>query len=554
MSYLWQFIRPDRHLFWLACVFAVLYVLITPVRPYLVQVLIDRYVLSARASGMVQMGALLVGVVVAESLLKGLFIYFSQSVGFRLVGRLRERLYGHLLGWRLSAIERTPKGVLITRLTNDVEAIRTAINEDVFSLVGDLFAVVVLIIAMFLIDWRLALLGVAGLPFMVVAVVWFQRKVREIYSMLRSAIARLNAYLEERLQAFAFIQIHRLEKHELKRFEQLNEEQLHANLLAVHYYALFFSTVEVILAVALALLVGGGSWLLLGAAITPGKLVSFIIFMNMLLRPLRFLADKFNTIQMGVVAANRIKVLLKEDSIQDHGTLRRKPRGEVTFQDVWFRYEGEGEWVLRGVSFRILAGEKVMIMGASGAGKTSMVMLISGFYYPQMGRVLIDGVPVEEYHLQTLRSQIGILVQEPQLFEGTVYENITCFSNTTPPERILKAAETLGLSHLIENLPEGLHTPVKNNLSVGEQQAIGILRVAIHNPPIIIADEAFSSLSPQTEEAVIRAILTMARNATLIYISHRHQILNHIAFDRYLLVENGTVREVSHPHVSQLVG
>lgn len=554
MSYLWQFIKPDKHLFWLACVFAVLYVLVMPARPYLVQVLIDRYVLSAETTGTLKMGAFLMGVVMAESLLKGLFIYFSQSVGFRLVRRLRQCLYEHLLSWRLSAIERTPKGILITRLTNDVEAVRTAINEDVFSLVGDLFAVVVLLVVMFLTDWRLALLSVAGLPLMLVAVVWFQRKVRDTYSMLRRAIAILNAYLEERIPAIDFVQIHRLENREMQRFDHLNEEQLLANLKAVHYYALFFSIVEVILAVALAVLIGGGSWLLLGTVVTPGKLISFIIFMNMLLRPLRFLADKFNTIQMGIVASARIKNLLEENNTEHYGTLRRVPRGRVTFKEVWFRYEQESEWVLQNVSFTIEAGEKAMLIGASGAGKTSIVMLIAGFYSPHKGTVMIDNIPVHHYHLPALRSQIGILVQEPQLFDGTFYENITCFTHSIHPEQILEVAHRLGLLPLLKKLPQGLHTPVHNNLSTGEQQVIGILRTALQKPPLIIADEAFSSLSPETEKTVMNAILTMAQDATLIYISHRHQLLNSVTFDRYLLVEDGTVKELSPQYVSQLVG
>ncbi|MFY8011958.1 MAG: ABC transporter ATP-binding protein, partial [Saprospiraceae bacterium] len=458
-------------------------------------------------------------------------------------------IFNHINRFNLSYFDKTPIGTSTTRTINDVETINTVFSQGVITIIADILTLIVVLAIMFITSWELTLIALTTSPFLVIASYIFKEKVKTSFQSVRTEISRMNAFLQEQISGMRLVQIFHIEKLSMRRFKTINREYTKANLDSVLYYAVFYPVVEIISAASLGLMVWWGAKGVIGESVSMGALIAFPIYLNMLFNPIRILADKFNTLQMGLVASERVFALLDNQAEQEvTGHLKpEKLRGEVVFNKVNFAYQGE-DWVLKNVDFHIKPGETLAIVGATGSGKTSIISLINRFYTHQSGLISIDGTDIKDFDLQALRHKMALVLQDVFLFSGSVFENITLRDESISREKVLSAAKMIGAHEFIEKLPGGYDYQVMERgatLSMGQRQLISFVRALVFEPDILILDEATSSIDPASESVIQKAIETLIAQRTSIIIAHRLSTIMHA--HKILVMQRGEVMESGSP-------
>jgi ATP-binding cassette subfamily B protein len=525
-------------------------------QPYLIKVAIDRYITQGNASGLDLIAAAFLAILLVAFGLEFLQTYVLQLVGQRIMYDLRVQVHGHLQALDLAFYDRNPVGRLMTRVTTDVDVLNDLFASGVITVFGDVVTLAGIMIVLLVMDWRLALAAFSVLPLIVLITQWFRRHVRESYRTVRVWIARINAFLQENLGGMATVQLYRREEVQFRKFDEIDRAHRDANLDSIFYYAVFYPAVEVTGALAVALIIWYGGGLVLAGVLTLGSLVAFIQYSQRFFRPISDISEKFNLLQAAMASSERIFGLLDTEvrirnpnpgPIPDPTRLR----GRVEFEHVWFAYSGEA-WVLRDVSFTVEPGQRVGIVGATGAGKTTVISLLLRFYEVTRGRILVDGVDIREMRLEQLRSIFSLVLQDVQLFSGTIASNIR-LGAPLGDEAVRAAAAAVNADRFIDRLPEGMNSPVGErgaNLSVGQKQLLSFARALAFNPAILILDEATSSVDTETELLIRDALTVLMARRTTIAVAHRLSTIQDM--DLILVFHKGELREAgSH---QQLLG
>jgi ATP-binding cassette subfamily B protein len=525
------------------------------IRPYLVQVMVDQYIFKYDIPGLTRMALLFVAALIIESLLRYYFMYSSNWVGQAVVRDLRVKVFHHITSLRMSYFDRTPIGISTTRTISDIENINAVFSQGIITIIADFLTVFVVLGVMFFVSWKLTLVCLTTMPFLIIATYIFKEKVKESFQQVRAQIAKMNAFLQERLTGMRIVQVFNAEVQEMDKFRQINREYTQANIDSILYYSVFFPVVEIISAASLGLMVWWGARESLVNEVSLGALVAFPLYLNMLFRPIRMLADKFNTLQMGLVAAERVFALLdRRDHISNNGKLvPQKLKGEVAFKNVWFAYSG-ADWVLKDISFNIQPGETLALVGSTGSGKTSIISILNRLYEIQKGTIEIDGTDIHHYELHAFRQRMAVVLQDVFLFSGTVMENITLRNDSISREHVIEAAKMIGAHAFIEKLPGGYDYQVMERgatLSMGQRQLISFVRALVFNPDILILDEATSSIDPESESVIQYAIEKLIAKRTSIIIAHRLTTIRHA--NKIMVLEKGQLREFgTHEELLQI--
>ncbi|HRD83412.1 MAG: ABC transporter ATP-binding protein [Saprospiraceae bacterium] len=546
--------KPYAALFAATTLLALLLAPLSVLRPYLIKVMVDEYIAPDKVGQLTQIAIFLIVLLIVEAGLQYVFQYGTSWLGQGVVRDLRVRVFQHITNLRLSYFDRTPIGTSTTRTINDIEAINSVFSEGIITIIADLLSLIAVLGVMFYTSWKLTLVCMITLPFLVVAAYVFKEKVKASFQVVRNQISKMNAFMQERITGMRIVQIFNAEEQEAQRFRAINREYTKANLDAILYYAVFFPVVEIIAAASLGLMVWWGAGRVLSNEVTLGALVAFPIYINMLFRPIRMLADKFNTLQMGLVASERVFALLdRKEFIANTGKLKpERFRGDLTFEDVSFAYNDE-DFVLKDVNFHISAGQTLAIVGSTGSGKTTTMSLLTRFYDIQQGHIKVDGHDIRDYELHAYRRRIALVLQDVFLFSGTVMENITLRDASISRERVIEAAQMIGAHEFIEKMPGGYEYQVMERgatLSMGQRQLISFVRALVFDPDILILDEATSSIDPETESVIQFAIETLIAKRTSIIIAHRLSTIRHA--DKVLVLDKGQVEEFgSHDELLQ---
>ncbi len=537
--------KPYRTLLIISAALAILSAPLAALRPRLVQSMVDDYIVEFDLSGLQRMTLIIAGVLVLEALVRYGFTYITNWLGQSVVRDLRDKVFNHITSLRLTYFDRTPIGTSTTRTINDIQTINTVFTEGGIAIIADILVVFVVLGIMFSISWRLTLICLTTVPLLVLASYVFKEKVKAAFQVVRTQISRMNAFLQERISGMAIVQAFNAEDQEAARFRTINREYTQANLDNIFYYAIFFPVVEILSATSLGLMVWWGARGVIGGEVSLGVLVAFPLYLNMLFRPIRTLADKFNTLQMGLVASERVfKVLDRTDQIEDKGSLApTQLEGNIEFDEVTFAYV-EAEWVLQQVTFSLEAKQTLAIVGSTGSGKSTIINLLNRFYEIQRGQIRLDGKPLEEYSLEYLRSRLAIVLQDVFLFGGSVLDNIRLADESISRERVIEAAQLIGAHEFIMRLPKGYDHEVHERgatLSMGQRQLISFVRALVFDPDILILDEATSSIDPESEAVIQYAIEKLIERRTSIVIAHRLATIRHA--DKILVLDKGRVVE-----------
>jgi ATP-binding cassette, subfamily B, multidrug efflux pump len=563
-----RYIRPYRPQVIVAVLLLMAGAAVEMVGPYLTMIAIDR----AIPEGDMRLLLQLVGLFLAATLLSFAFEYLqvllTTWIGQKVMYDLRIELFTHLQRLSLRFFDRNPVGRLMTRVTNDVETLNELFSSGVVTVFGDIFTVVFIIVAMFLLDWRLALVALLVLPLVFVAAFVFRGLIRKVSWEIRIRLARINSFLQERISGIRVVQLFGQERRNQGRFEEINREHLDANLRSITYYAAFFPVIEVLTAISFALILWYGGLNILEGTMTLGVVAAFLQYARRFFRPIQDLSEKYNLLQGATASSERIfRLLDTEPEIQDVADPLPLPspgRGEIEFRDVWFRYgapdgddeaspfrdvedqEGgsRGEWVLRGVSFRVLPGQRVAVVGPTGSGKSTLINLLMRFYEPQQGEILFDGVPISRVRTQELRDRIGLVLQDVFLFSEDVRSNIALGRSDLDDRRVEEAARQVGADPFIRRLPRGYEQALGErgaSVSVGERQLISFARALAFDPPVLILDEATSSIDSELEARIEDALNEVTRGRTTLVIAHRLSTIQHA--DQILVLQRGEIRE-----------
>jgi ATP-binding cassette, subfamily B, multidrug efflux pump len=486
-----------------------------------------------------------------ESALRFYFSFLTAWLGQTVVKDLRVLVYQKVLGLNLSQFDKTPIGTLTTRTINDIEAINDIFAEGLLPIIADLLSIVCILFYMFFVDWRLTLICLAPFPILIIATWFFKESVNKSFIRVRNAVAHLNAFVQEHITGMQVIQAFAAEEKEFGKFKTINREHRNANINAIFAYSVFFPIVEIVLAVGTAMMVWWGATHALKipedqASDLPGKMMAFYFCLNLLFRPLRVIADKFNVLQMGMVASDRVfKVLENEDYIRTEGSYEPESiKGRIEFDHVWFAYT-EDRYILKNISFKAEPGETIAIVGHTGSGKTSIISLMNRLYHIQKGVIRIDDVPVEEYRLEALRRDIGVVLQDVFLFSGSVIDNITLRNPGISREQVIEAAKLIDVHDFIMQLPGGYDYNVMergSTLSMGQRQLIAFIRALLYNPSILILDEATSSIDTESELLIQKAIDTLISGRTAVVIAHRLSTIRKA--DKIIVLDKGEIKEV----------
>jgi ATP-binding cassette, subfamily B, multidrug efflux pump len=548
LSRLMKFVMPYKGRFISVIVLTIVLGLLTPTRPFLIQYTLDNDVAIGNYEGMVWMMGVLFVLLIVHSIAQYIHTYISGWLGQQVIRDLRTRLYDHIISLRLRFFDKTPIGRLVTRTISDVETLSDVFSEGLAAMVGDLLQIVFILGFMFYQDWRLALISLSTLPLLLISTYIFKEKIKVTFNDVRNAVSNLNTFVQEHITGMNIVQIFGSEKREFEKFKEINEEHKRANLRSVLYYSIYFPVAEIIAAVGIGLLVWYGAKGVINfeeTGITVGKLIAFIMYIQMFFRPIRMIADRYNTLQMGIVSSARILDLLEAtDDVQKNGTY--KPDhvyGEVTFDHVWFAYN-DSQYVLKDINLDIKSGDTIAMVGATGAGKSSIINLLNRFYEINRGSIKVDGVDITEYDLGTLRKNIGVVLQDVFLFSDTILKNITLGSPEVTEEMVWHAADIVGARKFIERLPGKLHYNVMERgatLSVGQRQLISFIRAMVYDPKILVLDEATSAVDSETEELIQQAIGKMMNGRTSIVIAHRLSTIQKA--NKIIVLDHGEIKE-----------
>ena len=540
-----KYVGPYRLTFFSTAVFAIVLAFLSPARPMLIQYAFDNYILTPDMEMLFQITLLLVALLVLESLMQFFYIYWANWLGQSVIRDLRMQVYNHILNFKQKYFDNTPIGTLVTRVVSDIETIADIFSQGLLVIIGDILKLLVILAVMFATDWWLTLLSLASIPILIVATYWFKRSIKSAFQEVRTQVSALNTFVQERIVGMRIVQLFTREKVEFENFKAINELHKKAHIRSIWYYSIFFPIVEILSAISVGLLIWwGGVEAATGTEVTLGELVAFILYIQMLFRPIRQLADRFNILQMGMVASERVFRILDTDKvIENKGSIQiDKIKGNIEFKNVWFAYNNE-DWVLKDISFSVKAGQTLALVGATGSGKSSIINLLNRNYDHNKGEVLIDGVNYLNYELFSLRSKMSLVLQDVFLFSDSILNNITLHQNISL-EQVRDSASKIGVDSFIENLPDSYQYNVKERgamLSVGQRQLISFLRAYVNNPNILILDEATSNIDSDTEQMIQKAIVELTKGRTSIVIAHRLSTIQNA--DQILLLQDGQILE-----------
>lgn len=542
---LFAFTKPYRGRFWISVMLSILLAVLAPVRPYLIQLAVDDYITNKLLEQLYWLCAIQVVILILESVLRFVFMYISNWVGQSIVDDIRKAVFKKIVYQNLSYFDNTPVGTLTTRTVNDIEAVNDIFSEGIISIFADILTIVAIMCIMFYTDWRLTLVSLASFPFLIIATYFFKEAVKKSFQNVRNAVAALNAFVQEHIMGMYIVQAFGIEAKEEAKFEKINRSHRDANIKSIFAYSVFFPVVEIILAVATGLLVWYGATQMLDYNVTQGVIIAFIMYLNMLFRPLRVLADKFNTMQMGLVAGERVIGVLESDEyLSDNGTVQPVSiKGAIELDQVHFEYKSDIP-VLRGISFKVDPGQTVAIVGHTGAGKSSIISILTRLYEIQKGEITIDGIDIKSYDIFALRKKVAVVLQDVFLFSGTIYENITMRDTRFTKEDVESVCQDLDIHEFIMKLPGGYDFNVQERggtLSQGQRQLISFARALIFDPSILILDEATASVDSNSEQMVQHAIEKLVQGRTSIVIAHRLSTIR--KSDQIIVLEKGKVIE-----------
>ena len=571
LTRVFSFVGPYRFIFWINVFLGIFLAFATPIRPYLIQATVNlaigkqvhlpqwvHWILPNEAfNSVVQLilaiSLFQVAFIVLETMFRFCFTYGMSWLGQQVIRDLRNKVYQKIMYWEMRQFDKTPIGTLTTRTINDIESINDIFSDGLIPIIADFLTIVVTLATMFFINWELTLICLIPFPIMIVATYFFKESVNKSFVQVRNAVAALNAFVQEHISGMQVVQAFAAEEKEMKKFDAINEHHKNANIKAIFAYSVFFPVVEVVLALSIGLIV----WWVAGQSLDAGMLVAFILFLNQIFRPLRMIADKFNVLQMGMVAAERVfKILDNEDITVDQGQYApAQIQGAIEFKNVQFAYQAPN-WILNELNFTVAAGETVALVGPTGSGKTSIISILNRLYPYQAGQILLDGVLIEDYELDRLRASIGVVLQDVFLFSGSVYDNITLRNPSIRPEQVEEAAKMIGMHDFIMQLPGGYQYHVMERgatLSLGQRQLLSFIRALLYNPSILILDEATSSIDTESEQLIEKAIETLIQGRTSIVIAHRLSTIRKA--DQILVLEHGKIIEKgTHQHLMEQGG
>ncbi len=618
-----QFVKPYRLHFLISLVLAILLALITPLRPYLIQLTVDKAtgkhtnipgflkwcLFNTNINNLRQfiysITILQIVFLLVETAMRFFFSFLTSWLGQSVVKDMRVSVFNKIIGLNLRQFDTTPIGTLTTRTINDIESINDIFSDGLIPIIADLLSIVVILVVMFLTNWQLTLVSLIPIPLLIMATYYFKESVNKSFIRVRNAVAALNAFVQEHITGMQVVQAFAAEEREFNKFRKINKEHRNANIRSIFAYSIFFPVVEIVLAISMGFLVW---WLADRVGHNPvkdqnlaGELIAFILYLNLIFRPLRVIADKFNVLQMGMIAAERVfKVLDNKDvmappssripplrdgtgakegmkkspfveaengnmhplplndfakSSEDGLNTLAKIKGEVEFQHVWFAYNDEN-YVLKDINFHIKPGETIALVGHTGSGKTSIISLLNRLYHIQKGVIKLDGASIDEYELDTLRGSIGVVLQDVFLFSGSVLDNITLRNPEIGKEKVIQAAKMIGVHDFIMQLPGGYSYNVMergNTLSLGQRQLISFIRALLFDPSILILDEATSSIDTESELLIQKAIDTLISGRTSIVIAHRLSTIRKAS--KIIVLDKGEIKETgTHDELLALGG
>ncbi|MBB5619790.1 ATP-binding cassette subfamily B protein [Pedobacter cryoconitis] len=554
-----QYVKPYRSIFIWSVILTILLALIAPVRPFLIKYTLDNYILKGEHNGLVMMTMLMLFLLVVQSIIQYSHTLLTNTLGQSAIRDLRINVFNHITKLRLQYFDKTPIGQLITRTVSDLETISDIFSEGLIVIIGDILQVIAIIAVMFYADWELTVIVLLPMPLLIMATSIFQKSIKSAFQEIRTEVSNLNTYLQEHITGISIIQYFAREDQEFRKFKKINARYRDANIRSNWYYSIFFPVVEIISAMSLGLLVWYGAKSILAKPldVTPGTIAEFILYISMLFRPIRELADKFNTLQMGMVGAERVfKVLDTKELTTNNGTYKpEKMAGNIKFDKVWFAYNDEN-YVLKNISFEVKAGQTVAMVGATGAGKSSTINILNRFYEIQKGEIKVDGVSINDYELNYLRNNIATVLQDVFLFSDTIFNNITLNNPAITMEEVVDAAQKVGAHDFIERLPGGYQYNVMERgatLSAGQAQLISFIRALVYNPSILVLDEATSSVDTETEMLIQTAIDKLMKGRTSIVIAHRLSTIQKA--DQIIVLDKGEIKEIgNHQELLKLDG
>ncbi|MCX6211760.1 MAG: ABC transporter ATP-binding protein [Bacteroidetes bacterium] len=555
-----SFVRPYRFIFWANVFLSVVLAFSTPIRPYLIQATVNaaigkavnlphwvHFVLPSNAFDsaiqlILSITLFQVVFIMFETLVRFFFTFGMAWLGQQVIRDLRNKVYHKIMHWEMRQFDKTPIGTLTTRTVNDIESINDIFSDGLIPILADLLTIIVTLSTMFVIDWKLTLICLIPFPIMLVATYFFKESVNKSFIQVRNAVAALNAFVQEHISGMQVVQAFAAEEKEMQKFSKINESHKAANIKAIFAYSVFFPVVEVVLALSMGLIV----WWVADRSLDAGLLVAFILFLNQIFRPLRMIADKFNVLQMGMVAAERVfKVLDNEDVTLNEGAYApHQIKGKIEFKEVSFAYN-EPNWVLNNLSFQVEAGTTVALVGSTGSGKTSIISILNRLYPYQSGNILLDDQPIETYSLDRLRASVGVVLQDVFLFSGSIVDNITLRNKDISIGQVQAAAKMIGMHDFIMQLPGGYDYQVMERgatLSLGQRQLLSFIRALLYNPSILILDEATSSIDTESEQLIERAIDTLIKGRTSIVIAHRLSTIRKA--NKIIVLDKGQIKEM----------
>ena len=552
------FAKPYKTQFIIAAIAAIILSFLAPARPMLINYAIDNYILIEDASNLLRITIILISLLFLEGFIQFFYMYLSNWIGQHVILDLRKKIFKHILSLKMKYFDNTPIGTLVTRSVSDIETIADIFSQGLLVIIAELLKLVIVIIVMFYTDWRLTIIALSTIPVLLIATNWFKKNIKTSFQDVRTQVSNINSFVQEHLVGMNIVQIFNREEAEFKKFKEINVLHRDAHLRSIFYYAVFFPIVEVLSAASIGLIVWyGGQNILTENTITPGEIIAFILFIHMMFRPIRQLADRFNVLQMGIVGSERVfKILDTEEKINNNGTTEiEEIHGSISFSNVWFAYKDK-QWVLKDLTFNIEAGKMLALVGQTGSGKSSIIRVLNRFYEINKGKITLDGVSIEEIPINSLRKNIALVQQEVFLFSDSLINNITLYDGSISKESIIHAAKEIGIHKFISSLPGSYDYKVGERgvtLSSGQRQLIAFLRVYLRDPKILILDEATASIDSETEALIQTALGKLSENRTTIIIAHRLSTI--IQSDKIILLKEGNVLEQgSHNSLIKMKG